>query len=182
MKTNSIKICVSGGVADARFGEYAYERAKELGKEMSRQKATLLVGAVSGFSHYSAIGAKELGGNVIGFSPAKNETEHIHAYKMPINNMDLIIYTGLGMAGSNLMLTRSADAVIVGCGGLGSINEFTTAIEDDKIVGVLEGPWETDEIIKMILEKGNRKGVRVVFGKDPTKLVKDIVKMIVESK
>ena len=62
--------------------------------------------------------------------------------------MDLIMYTGSGYSGRNLQLTRTSDAVIVGCGRIGTLNEFTIAFEDNKPIGVLEGDWPTDELIK----------------------------------
>ena len=51
---------------------------------------------------------------------------------------DLIIYTGFDYSGRNLLLVRSADAVIEVCGRIGTLNEFTIAFEDQKPVGVLE--------------------------------------------
>lgn len=179
---NKIKICVSGAAETSHCGKEAYERAKELGREIVRQKATLLTGATTGFPYWSTIGAKEVNGTSIGISPAASEEEHIHAYKLPTNNMDLIIYTGFGFSGRNLMLTRSADAVIFGCGRIGTINEFTIAYEDGKPIGVLEGEWSADEVIKMIIEKGNRPTNNIVFDKDPKKLVEKVIEMVVKRK
>ncbi len=179
---NKIKICVSGAAETSHCGKEAYERAKELGREIVRQKATLLTGATTGFPYWTAMGAKELNGTSIGISPAVSEEEHIHAYKLPTNNMDLIIYTGFGFSGRNLMLTRSADAVIVGCGRIGTINEFTIAYEDGKPIGVLEGDWSADEVIKMIIEKGNRPTNNIVFDKDPKRLVEKVISLIVAGK
>jgi uncharacterized protein (TIGR00725 family) len=182
MISNGIKICVSGAAETSHCGKEAYERAKELGREIVRQKATLLTGATTGFPYWSTIGAKEMNGTSIGISPAASEEEHIHAYKLPTNNMDLIIYTGFGFSGRNLMLTRSADAVIFGCGRIGTINEFTIAFEDRKPIGVLEGGWSADEVIKMIIEKGNRPTNNIVFDKDPKKLVEKVISLVVASK
>jgi uncharacterized protein (TIGR00725 family) len=177
-----IKICISGAAETSHCGKEAYERAKELGREIVRQKSVLLTGATTGFPYWTTMGAKELDGTSIGISPASSEEEHIHAYKLPTNNMDLIIYTGFGFSGRNLMLTRSADAVIVGCGRIGTINEFTIAYEDGKPIGVLEGDWSADEVIKMIIEKGNRPTNNIVFDKDPKKLVEKVIELVVRNK
>ena len=74
----------------------------------------------------------------MGISPAQTEQEHVDKYKLPLEYMDLIMYTGSGYSGRNLQLTRTSDAVIVGCGRIGTLNEFTIAFEDDKPIGILE--------------------------------------------
>ena len=180
--SNEIKICVSGAAETSHCGKEAYERAKELGREIVRQGSTILTGATTGFPYWATIGAKEVGGTSVGISPAASVEEHIHAYKLPTNNMDLIIYTGFGFSGRNLMLTRSPDAVIVGCGRIGTINEFTIAYEDGKPIGVLEGDWSADEVIKMIIEKGNRPTTNIVFDKDPKRLVEKVIELVVKGK
>ena len=182
MKLNSIKICVSGAAETDRCGKEAYERAKELGREIARQSATLMTGATTGFPYWATMGTKDVDGFSVGISPASNEDEHIHAYKLPTQNMDLVIYTGFGFSGRNLMLTRSSDAVIIGCGRIGTINEFTIAYEDNKPIGILEGPWATDDVIRMIIEKGNRPNPYIVFDKDPKALVEKVIKMVTETK
>jgi len=80
-----------------------------------------------------------------------------------------------------LILTRAADAVIVGRGRMGTINEFTIAFEDRKPIGVLEGEWETDEFIKSLLEKSHRaeemKG-KIIFSDNPKELVAKLIEVI----
>lgn len=182
MKPSDIKICVSGAADSSYCGKEAYERAKDLGREIARQGGTLMTGATTGFPYWSAIGTKEAKGTSIGISPASNEEEHVHAYHLPTDNMDLIIYTGFGFSGGNLMLARSADAVIVGCGRIGTINEFTIAYESNKPIGILEGPWSTDDIIRMILDKGDKPHYNIVFDKDPKKLVEKVMQLVISSK
>src|SRR3989344_410999 len=176
------KICVSGAAQTGHCGEGAIEQAKLLGREIAEQGAILVTGATTGFPLWTAIGAKEGGGVSIGLSPASSEREHVEVYGLPLDYMDLIIYTGSGYSGRNLLLTRSADAVIVGCGRVGTINEFTIAFEDGKLIGILEGEWLTDEIIKEIMIKGHRQSERVLFDSDPERLVSRLVKILAEEK
>jgi hypothetical protein len=68
--------------------------------------------------------------------------------------------------------------VIFGCGRIGTIHEFTIAFEDNKPIGILEGPWMTDEVIQNIIKNGNRNADQVVFESDPEKLVRKIKEMI----
>jgi len=85
-------------------------------------------------------------------------------------------------AGRNLLLTRAADAVFIGCGRIGTLNEFTIAFEDHKPIGVLEGEWETDEVIRTIIEKGHRPNPKIVFDKDPKTLVEKIIALVEKDK
>ena len=68
-------------------------------------------------------------------------TEHIETWRLPVDYMDLIIYTGFGFPGRDLLFVRSCDAILIGCGRIGTIHEFTIAFEDKKPIGVLQGPW-----------------------------------------
>jgi len=175
---SQIKICVSGAADIGHCGLDTPEMAKELGREIARQGAVLVTGATTGFPFWAAMGAKEENGISIGFSPAASEREHVEVYKLPLDYMDLIIYTGFGYPGRDLLLTRSSDAVICGPGRIGTIHEFTIAFEDDKAIGILEGPWETDEELENIIAKSHRPNEKIVKGSDVKKLVADVIGIV----
>lgn len=172
------RISVSGAAETGHCGLDAFDKAKELGHQIVKHKGMLITGATTGFPSWTALGAKEAGGISIGFSPASTEREHVSAYRLPTDNLDLIVYTGFGYSGRNLILTRSSDAVIVGCGRIGTLNEFTIAFEDQRPVGILRGSWETDEVIQEILETGHRPSDRIVFDDDPERLVKKVIELV----
>ncbi|MDP3955915.1 MAG: hypothetical protein Q8Q18_01575 [bacterium] len=176
------KICVSGAAETGHCGEDALDKAKALGREIADQGAVLVTGATTGFPLWAAMGCKEAGGISLGLSPAASEEEHTEVYGLPLEYLDLIIYTGFGFSGRNLLLTRSSDAVVCGCGRVGTINEFTVAYEDGKPLGVLEGDWTTDEVIKNMLEKSHRKNDKVIFEEDPKKMIEKMLKMVKEEK
>ncbi len=173
-----LKLGVSGAAETGHCGLHALEKAQELGREIIRQGGILLTGATTGFPLWSAMGAKELGGVSIGLSPAQNEREHVETYRLPVDYMDLIIYTGFGYPGRDLLFTRSCDALFIGCGRIGTIHEFTIAFEDGKPIGVLEGPWTMGEQIKDIIAKGNRPADKVIFDDDPKRLVEKVIAMV----
>ena len=172
---SQIKICVSGAAETGHCGLNAMEKSKELGREIARQGAILVTGATTGVPLWAAMGCKEIGGISIGFSPASNEKEHVEVYKLPIDYMDLIIYTGFGYPGRDLLLTRSADAVICGCGRIGTIHEFVVAFEDHKTIGIFEGEWDMGKELEDILAKSHREYSKIVTGPDPKKLVTDVI-------
>lgn len=172
---NQIKICVSGAADTTFSGAGTLDIALELGRQIALQGAVLITGATTGFPFWVAMGAKEAGGISIGFSPAATEKEHVEVYKLPLEYMDLIIYTGFGYPGRDLLLTRSADAVLFGPGRIGTIHEFTVAFEDGKPIGILKGPWDMDEQLEDIITKSHRPNDRILKGEDPKKLVADII-------
>jgi len=185
IKDNSnlkIKLCVSGAAETGHCGPDSYEMAEALGREIARSGSVLVTGATSGFPLQSAKGAKEEGGISIGFSPASNEYEHMNVYRLPIDYMDLMIYTGFGYPGRDLFLTRAADAVFIGCGRIGTIHEFTVAYEDGKPIGILEGDWIMDETIKLIIERSNRHNSKIVFDSDPKRLVEKVIDLVKKDK
>jgi uncharacterized protein (TIGR00725 family) len=179
---NQIKICVSGAAETGHCGIGALDKAKELGREIARQGAVLVTGATTGFPLWVAMGVKEAGGTSVGISPAASEREHVEVYKLPLDYLDLIIYTGFGYPGRDLLLTRSADAVICGCGRIGTVHEFTVAFEDGKPIGIFEGPWEMGAELEEILAKGHRPNAKIVTGDDPKKLLEGLIALIKKDK
>jgi uncharacterized protein (TIGR00725 family) len=171
-------ICVSGAAEMGSCGEQAPEIAMALGKAIADNGAIITTGATTGFPAWSAAGAKKAGGFSVGLSPAANSEEHVATYKAPLDDMDFIMYTGFGYPMRDILLVRSSEAVIFGCGRIGTIHEFTIAFEDDKPIGILEGCWPTDEVIRNIIENSNRPHDHIIFDNDPDKLVKKIIEMI----
>ena len=172
------KICVSGAAETGHCAPDALDKAKILGEEIVKRGAVLVNGATTGFPMWAAIGAKDAGGFTIGLSPAGTEKEHIEHYNLPVDYMDIIIYTCFGYSGRNLLLTKSADAIIVGCGRWGTLNEFTVALEDGKPIGVLEGSGGSTELIKDIIARSNRGSGNIVYDPDPKNLVDKVFKLI----
>lgn len=178
----TIKACISGAAETGHCGKNALEQAKELGREIARQGAVLVSGATTGFPLWTAMGAKEERGISIGFSPAATEREHVEVYRLPLDYMDLIVYTGFGYPGRDLLLTKASDAVFFGCGRIGTIHEFTIAFEDGKPIGILEGDWDMDEELRYIIEKGHRPNDKIVFDSDPKRLVEKVFELVKKDK
>lgn len=177
-----VKLGISGAAETGHCGVDALDKARELGREIIRQGGVLVTGATSGFPLWTAMGAKDEKGLVIGLSPAASEREHVDTYRLPLDYHDLIVYTGFGYPGRDLLFTRSCDAVFIGCGRIGTIHEFTIAFEDGKPIGILEGSWDMDEELRMIIEKGHRPNNKIVFDSDPKLLVKKVMELVIADK
>jgi uncharacterized protein (TIGR00725 family) len=178
MKAQRITISVSGAAEIAHCGPSVIPIAKEIGREIARQGAQIMTGATSGFPMYAAEGAKEAGGFSFGLSPAASKKEHVEVYRLPLKAMDSVVYTGFGFPGRDLMLIRSSDAVVIGCGRIGTIHEFTVAWEANMPLGILEGEWATDEVIRNIMANSDRVNPNVIFEKDPKRMVERLIEMV----
>jgi uncharacterized protein (TIGR00725 family) len=174
---NQYKIAVSGSAVN-NCSKGAFQKAYEVGREIAKHKCVLLTGATIGVPAWATRGAKSVGGVSIGLSPAVSKQAHVKTYKLPTKYMDLIIYTGFDYSGRNMLMTKSSDAVIVICGRIGTLNEFTTAFEDKRVVGVLTNTGGEESEIERILKIGHRGRKRVVFDPDPKVLVEKVIKMI----
>jgi len=177
-----VKICVSGAAETGYCGLDAFDKAKEVGREIAKRGAIITTGATTGFPLYAAMGAKDECGFSIGFSPAATEREHVETYKLPMEYMDVIIYTGFGYSGRDLLLVRSSDAVIIGCGRIGTLNEFSVAFEDHRPIGILEGTWETDEILRRVIETAHRPNGKIIYDSDPKAMMERLLELVQKDK
>jgi len=169
------KIAVSGAAVLKPCAKNIKESARELGREIIRQNCILVTGATTGVPYYAAEGANRLGGVSIGFSPASTEIEHKKSYKLPLDEFDVMVYTGFDYSGRNLLMTRAADAVIVACGRMGTLNEFTIAYEDRKPIGVLLGSGGTADLVNYILSYPHQERGPIFYDTNPKKLIQKIV-------
>jgi len=176
------KICVSGG-SEGKHIEKSYPPARIIGKEVAKRGHILITGATSGVPYEAARAAKAAGGSNIGFSPAGSKVEHTKKYRLPDEKIfDHIIYTEAGYSGRNLLMVRSSDATIIIDGRIGTLNEFTSAFEENEIVGVLEGSGGVADEISRLLDVAKKGKRKVIFDSDPVKLIERVIEMIKKEK
>ncbi len=177
-----VKIGVSGAADTQYSGLDAFEKAKTLGREIAKHGAIITTGATTGFPLYAAMGAKDECGFSIGFSPASTELEHVETYKLPLDYMDVVVYTGFGYSGRDLLFVRSSDAVVIGPGRVGTINEFAVAFEDHRPIGVLRSDSDTDELLDLIIDAAHRPNPNIVFDSDPKALIEKLIEKVNKQK
>jgi uncharacterized protein (TIGR00725 family) len=176
-------IAVSGS-AKGNITKSLEKAAFIMGQEIAKRGAILLTGACPGLPYEAAKGARSVKGFVIGISPAENKKEHQLIYKeflkkdlYSLKNFDVIIYTGFGFKGRNVVFIRSADAIISIAGRTGTLNEFTIAYDEGKFIGILQ-PGGVSQLIPEIV-KISGKGIKpVIYEKDPKKLVARIFEIL----
>ncbi len=95
-------------------------------------------------------------------------------YKLPLDACDAIVYTGFGLKGRNVVLVRSCDIVLFVAGAMGSLNEFTIAHDERKVIGCLKGTGGVADDAEYLLQKfGKRSAARVFMNEDPERLLTD---------
>ena len=171
----SFKICVSGAAEGDCINPENIKKAEKLGEAIAKKGAVLVSGATTGLPYYAAKGLKKAKGVSIGFSPAASRVDHVKRYRLPTKYVDLTVYTGFGYSGRNLILTRSADAIIIICGRIGTLNEFTVAFEDKKPIGILEESGGMADEIEAITQIAHKHQCKVIYEKDPEKLVAGLI-------
>jgi uncharacterized protein (TIGR00725 family) len=119
------------GGSDA--GPDAVAVAETLGRELARRGAVVVCGGLGGVMEAVCRGARAGGGRTIGILPGDDRSE-ANAY------VDVAVATGMG-EGRNLLVVRTADAVIAVDGEFGTLSEIALALRLGKpVVGI--DTWE----------------------------------------
>src|SRR5882672_11888219 len=160
------------GSAEAAASQALRDKAIALGTVIAASDAILLTGATTGLVYATGKAAHDAGAMHIGVSPAADENEHFDRYGLPTDACDAIIYTGFGLKGRNVVLVRSCDVVLFIAGSMGSLNEFTIAFDEDKVIGCLTGTGGVaDEIERIVRTLPKVTKARVFYDNDPARLL-----------
>jgi uncharacterized protein (TIGR00725 family) len=170
-----LKVGVMGSANDV-LTESEKERlasaSRELGAAIAGRGCAVVTGATTGLPDLVSRAARESGGLSIGISPAANKVEHVERYGLPEDGADVIIYTGFGLKGRNVINIRASDVVIIFGGGMGALNEFTIAYDEGKIIGVLTGSGGIADHITEIIEFCKKPTTaRIIFDERPSSLI-----------
>lgn len=163
------------GVMGSAGGDLAaanLDLCRQLGRAIAENGCCLLTGACPGLPHEAVLGAKEVGGHVIGISPAMSLKEHVEAFDSPYKEYDVLIFTGLGLMGRELINIRSCNIVVVVGGRSGTLGEFSIAYEEGKLIGVLTGTGGiTTALPALESTLGKKTGAQVIYDADPQRLI-----------
>lgn len=175
MVIGKIKIGVMGS-AGGEMQEQVVDRCREMGRAIADEGCAILTGGCPGLPHHAVIGCKERGGLTIGVSPALSYYEHVHRYGSPTDSIDVMIYTGAGLMGREVIGVRSCDIVIIVGGRSGTLGEFAIAYDEGRTIGVLTGTGgvadHIDEFLHVIKKA---TGSMMFYNDDPRKLIEQCV-------
>jgi uncharacterized protein (TIGR00725 family) len=135
--------------------------AEEVGREIARNGAVLVCGGLGGIMAAASKGASAEGGLAIGILPGdRREAANPH--------INIPVVTNLGEA-RNVIIVKSAEAVIAVGGGYGTLSEIGHALRNGTpVVGL--NTWS--------LSRNNQPDNSIVQAKDPADAVKKALNMI----
>ena len=136
--------------------------AEEVGREIARHNAILICGGLGGVMEAACRGAKDEGGLTIGILPGTRASE-----ANPF--VDIPIVTGLGEA-RNIIVVRSAQAVIAIDGEYGTLSEIAYALKFGiPVIGL--NTWQ--------LLKGGREVRDIIPAQTPKEAVEKALKLAI---
>jgi uncharacterized protein (TIGR00725 family) len=171
----ALKIGVMGG-ATRIISRAHLNKAHELGRAIAKSGSVLITGACPGLPLAAACGAKQADGMVVGISPGLSLDEHQHKYQSPTEFHDVLIFTGSGLMGREVVNIRSSDIVIIIGGRSGTLGELAIAYDEGKLIGVLTGTGGISDLVPDILNACKKEtGAQVVYDASPRQLVKKLL-------
>lgn len=180
VKRPQYQICVSGA-AKGDSVEEGKELAHAVGAAIARAGHSLMTGATIGLPNHAAEGYKAAGGTMsVGISPAASKVEHVMKYRLPTEAYDTILYSGLHYIGRDTLLITSSDAVVSIGGRLGTLHEFTIAMESDTPIGFLQGAGGISEQIQTLMSLAHplRNESAVFFNESADLLVAELTQCL----
>jgi uncharacterized protein (TIGR00725 family) len=182
MENKILKVGVMGAAGNALAGadmSKLEELAERLGRAIASNGLLTITGATTGLPDMVSRATRKHGGMTVGISPAANEDEHAEKFHLPVDGADVIIYTGFGLKGRNVVNIRSSDIVIIFGGGMGTLNEFTIAYDEGKVIGVLtDSGGVADHIPEIIGFASKPTSSIVVYDSEPERLIDACIKAL----
>ena len=117
------------------------DMAADVGRYVAENGGVLLCGGLGGIMEGAARGAKEAGGTTIGIIPSENKAD---ANKF----IDYVIPSGFGQA-RNVLIVRSADAIVALPGKFGTLSEMAFALVSGKPIVSVQAWTLGEEILQV---------------------------------
>jgi uncharacterized protein (TIGR00725 family) len=166
-----IKVGVMGGAGRDVEKEHL-TKAEQLGEVIAQADCILVTGGCPGLPLAAAAGSKRQGGIVVGISPGLSLDEHAYKYESPTAFHDVLIFTGSGLMGREVVNIRSSDIVVIIGGRSGTLGELAIAYDEGKLIGVLTGTGGISDLVGDILAACEKNtGARVIYDDEPKSLI-----------
>jgi len=134
MRQNVIAVIGAG-----ETGEETLRVAEDVGRLIAKRNFILVCGGLGGVMEAAARGAQSAGGTTVGILPQKHK-EHANPY------IQVPIVTGFG-DGRNVLIVRTADALIAIGGEYGTLSEIALALKAGKpVIGI--NTWDIKGVIE----------------------------------
>ena len=150
---------VIGIIGAGKCSKKMKEQAYLAGKTVTKMGGIVVCGGLGGIMEGAAQGARENGGIAIGIVPGEDKKEANEF-------VDVVIPSGFGEA-RNILVVRTADAIIAFPGKYGTLTEMAFALQAGKPL-VSISAWNIDD--------------KIIPEKDPKKAVKKVMEILKETK
>jgi len=147
---------IGAGSCEEKISRIAYE----VGRLIASQGGILVTGGLGGVMEAASCGAKDAGGITVGILPGVSRDEANPCVDIPV-------VTGMSHA-RNVIVVRTAEAVIAVAGEYGTLSEIAIALKLGKPVIGISTPWEEirgvrkantpEEAVRMAFELAKRDG------------------------
>ena len=128
-----------GVIGAGKADEAALKVAEDVGRGIAAMDAVVVCGGLGGVMEATARGARAAGGLTVGILPRDRKKE-------ANPSIDIALATGFG-EGRNVLIVRSADALIAVGGEYGTLSEIALALKAGKtVVGI--GTWDIPGVIR----------------------------------
>lgn len=187
MNCDKMKIGIYGSAAGDISLDIS-DKAREVGRQIAQRRHIVITGGCLGLPNEAVLGAHELRGEAIAYSPATTLEEHIEKYKMPAKGFTDFVFVPADYKHAkdkrvclkyrNVSSVADADAAIIISGRIGTMNEFTIAYDLGKKIGVLTKTGGiTREAIQVLLRDAKKEtGAEIVYASTPFALVEKITR------
>ncbi len=163
------------GSADKRVADRLADRLAGLGQALAQAGAVVLTGAGGGVGDAVARAAREAGALCLGVSPFASPAEHDRVLGPKPDCFAAMLYTGFGFKGRNVVLVRSADAVVSAHGESGTLNELTIAYDTRRPIGLFAGTGGITDRAADLFASFAKPGPPLAAHEDPDRLVAELV-------
>ena len=152
MELHQKKNILIGVIGGSVCTDEEYQLAEEVGQRIARSGGVLVCGGMSGVMEAACKGAVKAGGVTVGILPGDNTGDANPYVKVPVA-------TGMGI-GRNIIIVRTAAALISIDGKFGTLSEISYALQLNKKVISLR-PWM--EVPGMMIVKTPEEAVLLAF-------------------
>ncbi len=144
---------IIGVIGGRRTEKKLLKEAEKAGRLIAQRGAVLICGGLGGVMKAASKGAKSEGGITVGILPQDN-SEKANRY------IDIPIITGFGI-GRNVIIARTANALIAIGGEYGTLSEIAFALQLNKTVTGIN-TWDIKGIIQV---ENAQEAIEVVFSR-----------------
>lgn len=160
------------GSASGHITQKAIKKAERIGELIAEKGHYLVTGATNGLPLEAAKGAYSRQGKIFGISPAKNATDHVRNWHLPLEPHTFITYTGMGFDFRDHFNIFNSEIVVFIGGGIGTLNEFTLAYHENKIIAILEESSGVIRTLHQVIDSlAYKTNARIFFSNDPETLL-----------